>query len=295
MDWKEYEKEVFDSMQMEYPNASISLDQKLLGDHSKTKRQCDLLIEEEIAGIQIRTVVEAKFHKRPIDLKGVETFIGMLEDLDVQRGIMVAPSGYTKAAKQRALRASTKLELDILNPQELKDFQAHCAIPFAEDMGVLMRAPFGWVVDGSSELPWPAMLYLQGLDPQLAFDSVNFMYIQFWHKRNESGDVLAKLIESQNETIIDHYGRQDRDKIRIAPGPKRNDCRTLIRTAHVGPNHCELTGFADFSDFIFFCVAHCEEPDTSLNLRKIWNLIETAVPAKVERRSSKRAPNYQNT
>lgn len=281
MDWKEYEKEIFDALHAEYPSASISLDRKLLGHRSKVKRQCDILIEEEIAGAVIRTVVEAKFHKRPIDIKGVETFVGMLEDLNVQRGLMVAPAGYTKSAKQRALRASTKLELDILNPIELGDFQAHWAIPYVEDVGVVVRAPFGWVVDGGNEHPWAAMFYPRGTDIQTAADNVNFMYAEFWKKTNEVEDELSLLMENQNNSIIGHYGQTNVRKIETQKGPVRNDSPSLIRTALIGVEHCELSGFVDFSKFIFFCVMHCNDVDIPLNTRKLWNLMETVIPANV--------------
>jgi hypothetical protein len=42
-DWREYEKEIFDLLQEEYPEAKISFNQARTGRYSKVERQIDIL------------------------------------------------------------------------------------------------------------------------------------------------------------------------------------------------------------------------------------------------------------
>jgi hypothetical protein len=52
MDWKQYEKEIFEHLKDQYPEAEITLDAKKVGLYSKVDRQIDILVEQYIAGEQ---------------------------------------------------------------------------------------------------------------------------------------------------------------------------------------------------------------------------------------------------
>jgi len=76
---------------------------------SGASRQIDVLIESTMGPFPIKIIVDAKDHARPIDIKGVETFIGMRDDVQANQGSMVCPKGFTRNAKARAERANIAL------------------------------------------------------------------------------------------------------------------------------------------------------------------------------------------
>jgi len=76
---------------------------------SGASRQIDVLIESTTGPFTLKIVVDAKDHARPIDIKGVETFIGMRDDVQAHQGSMVCPKGFTRNAKARAEKANVAL------------------------------------------------------------------------------------------------------------------------------------------------------------------------------------------
>ena len=162
MDWKKYEKEIFEHFNGQYPNAEITLDAKKDGMFSKTKRQIDILIEQYVAGNRIVIAVDGKYFNKKVDVKAVESYISMLEDIGAHKGLLISKEGFTEAAYNRAHFGATEIELEILNFKDLHLFQSHGAIPYAGINGALVPSPFGWVLDGQTTPAWLATLYLQG-------------------------------------------------------------------------------------------------------------------------------------
>jgi hypothetical protein len=74
------------------------------GQLSGTNRQVYVLVTGSVGGEDIRIAVECKNYKRPVGIKTVEAFIGMLLDLDVHKGAMYAANGFTANACQRAAK-----------------------------------------------------------------------------------------------------------------------------------------------------------------------------------------------
>lgn len=81
---------------------TVQRDIRLPGILSGTQRQVDVFIEGTQARIPLRIAVECKHYKHRVDIKTLESFIGMLLDLDVDKGVMYALNGYTAPAKARA-------------------------------------------------------------------------------------------------------------------------------------------------------------------------------------------------
>lgn len=82
---------------------SVIPNTKLKGQLSGTLRQIDVLIDYRFEeDVSRRVIVDAKRHKRPIDVKHVEEFEGMMRDVRASHGVIVCPNGHTKAALRRA-------------------------------------------------------------------------------------------------------------------------------------------------------------------------------------------------
>lgn len=284
MDWKQYEKEIHELFSSDFPNADIRHNVEVDGRYSKTKRQIDILIEDYVAGNKLRIVVDAKYFSINVDVKDVECFIGMLADTEAHKGLIITQKGYTKAAINRAFNDTGDIELDILNFEELKRYQGFFAIPYAGNNGILLPAPFGWIIDNRTSSNWLALLYQRGLDLIDAQKKGEWMYINFWNRKKDSY-TLDDLLKLQEENLRDV---EPDAKIIYRDTIKRNDARTKIRIAELNSYPTpEITGFAEFEDFIFFCVLFTPKEFSKKNIRKLENILRKVIPIKVKHKNKK--------
>lgn len=276
MNWKEYEREIFEQFQSRYPNASIKHNQKILGRISNIKRQIDVLIEDQSLDALIRTIVDAKRRTSPIDINDIETFISMMVDVGAHRGILISPVGYTKGALTRAHNeVNQDIDLDVYSLEELQLFQAQQAIPYSRDYGVLLSAPFGWVVDATKIEGCLACLYQRGYDLNAAGNAKEWMYINLWIKETPE-QCLEDLLKIQSN------GWKNA-KLDYLQGVNRTDAKTLIRLAEI-PDYPtpEYTGFVEFDEFVFFVVLFTPIETSKRNLRKLREVMRSVLPIHVK-------------
>ncbi len=104
--WRAYERLVALLSTEEYiDNDSYTVipNARLKGLISERKRQVDVLIDyRHDSDLKRRIIIDAKDRKRPIDIKVVEEFEGLMKDLQAKRGVIVCSNGYTKSALKRA-------------------------------------------------------------------------------------------------------------------------------------------------------------------------------------------------
>lgn len=277
MNWKDYEDRVFEELRTRYPDYQIKRDTKILGVISQTPRQIDVLIEAEVLDSPVRIIVDAKMRAQPVDVNDIESFIAMMADVKAHRGMLVSTKGYTKAAILRAHNEiNQNIDLDVLSLEELKYLQATHAIAFAGSFGVLLSAPFGWVIDAKKQDGMVAMLYQRGLNLDGAGHAKEFMYLNFWTKETQDQDI-DYLLKYQASTLSDA-------KVRYLSGVNRNDAKSIIRLAEV-PNYPtpEYTGFVEFDDFIFFAVLFTKHEMAKRNLRKLREILRTVSPVNIKK------------
>lgn len=99
-------------------NTKIEKDIKLIG-KSGVERQIDVFITGEVGAFEVKIFIESKNHSTAIDIKEVESIVGMVEDVGATLGVIVCPSGFTDGAKKRASRAG--LQLYEIYDQSLKN------------------------------------------------------------------------------------------------------------------------------------------------------------------------------
>jgi hypothetical protein len=76
---------------------------RLVGKISGASRQIDVLIDaRHNTDNTRRIIVDAKHRKRKVDVKDVESFLGLMKDANATHGYLVTSSGYTEAAEKRA-------------------------------------------------------------------------------------------------------------------------------------------------------------------------------------------------
>jgi len=280
VDWKLYEEEIYQHFAEEFPSAHIVRDARIIGRYSKVERQIDVLIEGSIAGFHFRIAVDAKHRNRPVDVTDVEAFIGLCADVNASKGVLISLKGHSHAATSRAYNDDSSIELDVLNFSELKQFQAHAALPFAGDNGVFLMAPFGWIVDGTKIGGAVATLYQRGYDLNKAGRAKEWMYVNFWAK-DATASTLDALIKHQDDGMLKDFPGAI---ITYQEGPRREMGTTKIRYVieQSYPAH-EYTGFVEFDQFIFFCVLFTPPELAARNLRKLEYVLSTVMPFGVKR------------
>jgi hypothetical protein len=278
MNWKEYEKEIHEYFRSQFPNADISHNVIIKGRYSKVNRQIDILIEDYIAGNRIRIIIDGKFFAKKIDVKDVEMFIGMLNDCEANKGLLITQQGYSKAAINRAYHDPIDIELDIYNFKELHDFQGFMAIPFCDGHGVILAAPFGWIVDNTRRENILVTLYQRGLTLEDAQETKEWMYANIKSK-DDKIRTLKDLTDFQDADITKHFPDA---KIYYLPTVKRNDVVIKLRSIEIiSYQTTEYTGFVEFEDFIFFCVMYSPEKITKRNIRKLESILTQVLNIKV--------------
>lgn len=272
MNWQEYEDEIFEQLCHRYPGMQITRNAKVVGRVSQTPRQIDVLIEAQVLDSPVRIIVDAKKRSSPIDVNDVESFIAMMADVNAHRGILVSTAGYTKTAITRAHNEPNQdIELDVFTLDELKDLQGELAIPYSGNVGVVLPAPFGWIVDAKPRQGAVACLYQRGYDLDTAGNAKEWMYVNFWVKDGPEQD-LNHLLRSQAETLQDA-------SITYMPGVSRSDAKSAIRLAEVpGYPTPEYTGFVEFDNFIFFVVLFTSVETSKRNLRKLREILRSVQP-----------------
>lgn len=111
-DWKQLEHLVAGIQKQLAPDAVVSHNVKLPGIQSETERQIDVLVEQKVGQYTMRIVIDCKDYAKPVDVKGVEEFYGLVKDVGAQKGALVCPRGFSEAAKTRA----KKLEVELYSP-----------------------------------------------------------------------------------------------------------------------------------------------------------------------------------
>ncbi|MCE2436056.1 MAG: hypothetical protein J4F29_24550, partial [Candidatus Latescibacteria bacterium] len=199
--------------------------------------------------------------------------------IGANQGLLITQKGYSDAAIKRAHYGPDKIELDVLNFEDLQNHQGLLAIPYSGNNSILLPAPFGWIIDNKRRPMLLACLYQRGLDLKKAQENLEWMYLNFWHK-DEKASSIVELVEMQNKGMEARYTNLCINERR---SPKRTDNRnTYIRvvTSDQLPWQ-EITGYIDCDEFIVFFVLCTKKELESRNLRKLAYILKYAKPARI--------------
>ena len=276
--WKDYEDAVYEECQRVYHfrEAEIIKNTHILGKYSGVKRQIDVLVRLKADDKSISSIVfECKHYSKKINVKIVDSFIGCLVDVGVEKGILVSEKGFTKAAINRAHKGKDNIEVDILSLGEFEQFQSQGAIPYAGDSALTLSAPFGWIIDGKKRDFTPAVLYRRGIPfDEVTVKEKEWMYVQFWSKESEI-DTLENLIEAQNKSLQDIDERAEINILEI-DGLK---VRQAFIPSYPTP---EITVFREFEWFIAFVVLFCPKCYIERDTMKVVAMLKEALPIHVK-------------
>ena len=140
--WKRFEDIAAKIQQDLSPKASVTQNDRIIGINSGVAREIDIAIRKNVGQYKLLIVIDCKDYKRPIDLKNVEEFIGLVEDVKANKAAMIGAMGFTEAAKSRADKAGIDLHRIInTDPHE---WQMYVTIPTLVDYRELSGFSLGF-------------------------------------------------------------------------------------------------------------------------------------------------------
>lgn len=249
------------------PGAIVTHDLHVKGVKSGERRQIDVAVQGSVGSKSVLVVVECRHYARPIDVGKIDGFVGFLEDVQANAGIMVTTVGYSQAALQRA--DSEGIETWVLRPANDDDWQGYlrsvesvvkvCGVQYYECRAEL--------ADGGSVNISPMTMFTQpSKDPPFVFFSHVMNSARQQHGYAE-GEVLRVVVGeplflggtvddskavkylsaiSKTEELFEHRGScsaaQDWVFRRYKPGAVDSDCtfleiarlRTLVENVRSG-------------------------------------------------------------
>lgn len=278
MTWQEYEKLVFENIKESFPDATCEFNNKVLGKYSKGERQCDVLVTQTIAGETFRTLIDAKYYSKKVDVKAVEDFISMCSDVDASEGILVTPKGYSELAYNRAENDPSQIILDILSLEDLHHLQGYMAIPYAGNHGCIIQPAFGWIIDANRWFGNLAWSYRKGFDFDKAYKEKEFSYFNIWNTKKDPltpTELLEQQVELLSETSTVHENIIET----FEEGGKLLTTRKTIIENYLAP---EYACAVEYDGFIFFGVLVSENNRESVNFKKLKKVVAQSLPIKVK-------------
>ncbi|WP_075344674.1 restriction endonuclease [Tenacibaculum agarivorans] len=116
--WRKYERQIYQELVNIFTDCEFEFDDKVFGKYSRTDRQIDISIRGNIGGNKILGIIDCKHFSKKINIKVIESFLGMLEDTKANFGLIITNKGFSKSAKNRA--NIRNLRLDIIEFDELE-------------------------------------------------------------------------------------------------------------------------------------------------------------------------------
>lgn len=122
MNWREYEKQIFDEFCKKYPEYKLLYDQKLLGRYSKVPRQIDILVRANVAEVELIGVFDCKCFNENVDVKVIDSMFGFIDDIGARFGGVVTTKGFSGGATNRAKAAGIDLRvITFTSPETVVD------------------------------------------------------------------------------------------------------------------------------------------------------------------------------
>jgi hypothetical protein len=91
--WRRFEDLVATIQAALAKDAVVTPNDKVIGTLTGVPRQIDVSVRQKAGQFELLIVIDCKDYRRPVDVKDVEEFIGLVQDVGANKGAMVAPNG----------------------------------------------------------------------------------------------------------------------------------------------------------------------------------------------------------
>lgn len=149
--WRRFEDLVAQIQRDLAPSANVEQNVKMLGRRSGSMRQLDVIVRNKVGQYELLIVIECKDHKRAVDVKAIEEFMGLARDVGANKGVIVAPNGFTAAARTRA--QDVGIDLYKLVDAKSRDWRSELAIPVVVDVTMLEHFSLSFTIKSNVSIP----------------------------------------------------------------------------------------------------------------------------------------------
>lgn len=139
--WKRFEDIAAKIQHDLSPAAFVTQNDRIMGRNSGVAREIDIAIRKTVGQYKLLIVIDCKDYKRPVDVKNVEEFMGLAEDVAANKAAMIGAMGFTEAAKTRAEKAG--IDLHRIIDSDPHEWQTYVTIPTLVDCRELSRFSLG--------------------------------------------------------------------------------------------------------------------------------------------------------
>lgn len=178
--WSRFEDLAAEIQKTLAPSASVTQNDRILGRHSGVQREIDIAIRKNIGQYKLLIVIDCKDYKQPVDVKDVEAFIGLVEDVGANKGAIIAAMGFTKTAKNRAKKAG--IDLHRLIDTDTHEWKMYVTMPTLIDYRELKSF--------SPKFSWTG---------QCAIEYQDFRLMMIYQENGEPVDLLINLLSKRWE------------------------------------------------------------------------------------------------
>lgn len=186
-EYRDYENGVADVLAfLAGDSAAVERNARLPGRRGGRPRQIDVLVRGRIFGMADATlIVDCKRRRSPIDVKAVESFIGMIEDVGADVGMLMTTAGSTATARERA-RAERGVRLEVMTLQDLMAWSPPGTVT------TTYRLPADRQTDAEKALRNAGFRVAQTTAYEAAPDEVLLNVIRHYGTRRPSGEVQER-------------------------------------------------------------------------------------------------------
>lgn len=124
--WKKFELLAKEIQQQLSPEALVEHDVKIPG-KSGGLRQIDISVRQRVGQFDLFIAIDCKDYNKKLDVKHVEEFAGLVQDVGAYKGAMISFLGFTETAKNRA--GLYGIDLYRLVDTESDDWKVELTIP----------------------------------------------------------------------------------------------------------------------------------------------------------------------
>jgi len=205
----------------------------------------------------------------------------MVKDVKAHQGVMITNNGYSQAAINRVYYAGENIELDIINFDEIENFQGFAAVPYSGDFGVIIRAPFGWVVDWRHKIGNFPSIIQRGITFEGAKKRNEWMYFDV-SKRPIPDATMNQAIEQQNVQILRRYPRTEFEYKDLE---EKTGKPSKLRKAYfrdLEPPRFELASFVDLETHLLIVYMITPIELVTKNQRKLEYLVSNLEIVQIE-------------
>lgn len=153
--WQRFEDMVAEIQRSLAPKAKLSQNEHVMGNKSHTLREVDISVRQSVGQYEMFVAIDCKDYNKPVNLKGVEEFMGLVDDIGAHQGVMVSARGFSPKARVRAKGAGIQL----YRPVSARDheWKVLVTIPILCDFRHLRSYAFQFVGSGKggTRIPLP--------------------------------------------------------------------------------------------------------------------------------------------